>query len=126
MLGKPTLRYDVNMKEIVEYLQEKNLIFKSLKEISPKELGSRKKIELYLGVNLKGYYSLVMHVEKKSRVLRKEAGELMILHEKLEKYIDSKITKKYIIIKAPLCSKAKSLLEEYGWKVYHESTLREK
>ncbi len=109
------------MKEIVEYLQKKNLIFKSLKEISPKEIGSRKKIELYLGVDLKGYYALVMHIEKKSRVLRKEAGELMLLHEKLEKYIDSKIMKKYMIIKAPLCSKAKALLEEYGWRVWHEA-----
>ena len=108
------------MKEIVEYLHSKNLIFKSLKEISPKELGSRKKISLYLGVNLKEYYALVMSIEKKSRILRKEANQLMELHEKLEKYIDSKITKKYIIIKAPLCSKAKALLEEHGWKVYHE------
>ncbi len=108
------------MKKIVEYLQKKNIIFKSLKEISTRELGSRKKIELYLGVDLKGYYSLVMNVEKKSRVLRKEAGELMLLHEKLEKYIDSKITKKYIMIKAPLCSHAKAMLEENGWKVWHE------
>ncbi len=120
MVGKPTLRYDINMKETVEYLQKKNLIFKSLKEISPKELGSRKKIELYLGVDLKGYYALVMKIEKKSRILRKEAGELMVLHEKLEKYIDSKITKKYMIIKAPLCSKAKAMLEENGWKVWHD------
>ena len=120
MVGKPTLRYDINMKETVEYLQKKNLIFKSLKEVTPKELGSRKKIELYLGINLKGYYALVMNVEKKSRVLRKEAGELMALHEKLEKYIDSKIMKKYMIIKAPLCSKAKALLEENGWKIWHE------
>ena len=118
MVGKPTLRYDISMKEIVEYLQKKNIIFKSFKEITPKELGSRKKIELYLGIDLKGYYALVMHVEKKSRVLRKEAGELMLLHEKLEKYIDSKILKKYIIIKAPLCSKAKAMLEEHGWKVF--------
>ncbi len=108
------------MKEIVEHLQHKNIIFKSLKEIMPKELGSRKKIELYLGIDLKGYYALVMNVEKKSRVLRKEAGELMVLHEKLEKYIDSKITKKYIIIKAPLCSHAKTMLEECGWKVWYE------
>ncbi len=120
MVGKPTLRYDINMKETVEYLQKKNLIFKSLKEISSKELGSRKKIELYLGVDLKGYYALVMKIEKKSRILRKEAGELMVLHEKLEKYIDSKITKKYMIIKAPLCSKAKAMLEENGWKVWHD------
>jgi len=105
------------MKEIVEYLQEKHLIFKSLKSITPKELGSRKKIELYLGVDLKEYYAVVMVVEKKSRVLRKEAEELMLLHEKLEKYIDSGIKKKYMIIKAPLCSKAKAMLEEHGWKV---------
>ena len=92
------------MKRIVDYLQEKHIIFKSLKSITPKELGSRKKIELYLGVDLKDYYSVVMLVEKKSRVLRKEAEELMLLHEKLEKYIDSTIKKKYMIIKAPLCS----------------------
>jgi len=106
------------MKKIVEYLHSKNLIFKSLEAVSPKELGSRKKVELYLGVDLKGYYALVMSIEKKSRILRKEANELMALHEKLEKYIDSKITKKYMIIKAPLCSKAKALLEEHGWKVW--------
>lgn len=105
------------MKEIVEYLQQKNIIFKSLKEIMSKELGSRKKVKLYLGIDLKGYYALVMNVEKKSRVLRKEAGELLVLHEKLERYIDSKVTKKYIIIKAPLCSHAKAMLEEHGWKV---------
>ncbi|WP_415406450.1 hypothetical protein ACLHDG_11855 [Sulfurovum sp. CS9] len=106
------------MKQIVEYLQHKNIIFKSLKEITPKELGSRKKIELYLGIDLKGYYALVMNVEKKSRVLRKEVSELLVLHEKLEKYIDSKITKRYIRIKAPLCSHAKAMLEEHGWKVW--------
>ena len=109
------------MKNIVDYLQEKNIIFKSLKSITPKELGSRKKIELYLGVDLKGFYAVVMSVEKKSRVLRKEAEELMLLHEKLEKYIDSSIKKKYIIIKAPLCSKAKAMLEEHGWKVWHSA-----
>ncbi|MEA2048313.1 MAG: hypothetical protein U9O64_07705 [Campylobacterota bacterium] len=108
------------MKMLVEFLNHKNIIFKSLKEIFPKELGSRKKVSLYLGVDLKGYYALVMVLEKKSRVLRKEAEELMILHEKVEGYIDTKVTKKYIIIKAPLCSKANAMLEERGWKVWHD------
>ena len=106
------------MKQLVDFLQKKQIIFKSLKEVSPKELDSRKKLELYVGVDLKGYYALVMQLEKKSRVLRKEVGELMALHEKLETYIDSNIKKKYIIIKAPLCSKAKALLEENGWRVW--------
>ncbi|SFV90232.1 hypothetical protein MNB_SV-4-1070 [hydrothermal vent metagenome] len=107
------------MKTIVEYLQSKKLIFKSLKPVFPKELGSRKKVSIWLGVDLQGYYVDVMWLEKKSRVLRKEASELMALHEKLEKYIDSNIKKKYIVIKAPLCSHAKAMLEEQGWKVWY-------
>ena len=110
------------MKEIVEYLKDKNIIFKSLKEVSPKELGSRKKIQLYVGVNLKGYYCSAMMIEKKSRVLRKEAAELMALHEKLEAYQDTKILTRYIRIKAPLCSHAKAMLEENGWKAWDEGS----
>lgn len=109
------------MKSVVDYLQRKNIICKSFKDISPKELGSRKKIGIYLGVDLKGFYAIVMKLEKKSRVLRKEVEELMRLHEKLETYIDSSIKKKYIIIQAPLCSKAKALLEENKWKVWHDA-----
>ena len=108
------------MKTIVEYLQRKDIIFKSLREITPKDLGSRKKLQLYVGVNLKGYYALVISIEKKSRVLRKEVEEFLTLHQKAESFIDSKITKKYILIKAPLCSHAKKMLEENGWRVWND------
>ena len=108
------------MKRVVEYLAQHNIVFKSLRAILPKELGSRKKVSLYVGVDLKSYYALVLYVEKKSRVLQKEATELMALHTKVEAFIDAKVTKKYIIIKAPLCSHAKQLLQEQGWKVWQE------
>ena len=107
------------MKEIVEYLKEHGIICKSLKERAPKELGSRKRVEIYFGVNLEDYYCAVMVLEKKSRVLRKEAAQLMELHRRLEGLEDTKILKKYILIKAPLCSHAKVMLEEDGWTVWH-------
>ena len=44
----------------------------------------------------------------------------MDLHEKLEKFKETKISKKHIFITAPLCRKAKALLEEHKWKVWHE------
>ena len=103
-------------------MKDKNIICKSLKEVKPKELGSRKKIQLYIGVNLKGYYCSVMTIEKKSRVLRKEVAELMALHEKLEIHQDTKILTRYIRIKAPLCSHAKAMLEENGWKIWYEGS----
>jgi len=105
------------MRIVVDKLQEHKLIFKSLKPISVKELGSRKKIDLYLGIDTKGYYACIIHIAKKSRILKKEAQELMAFHEKLELYNKSKIKKRYIYIQAPLCSKAKALLKENGWVV---------
>jgi hypothetical protein len=108
----------VDMKEIVEFLQKKEIIFKSFKEVKPKELGSRKKVQLFVGVDLRKYYALVMSVKKKSRVLRKEVSEFVALHELLEKHIDSKIKKKHILIDAPLCTHAKEMLEEGGWRVH--------
>lgn len=105
------------MKELIERLQEKKVVFKSFKKILPKEFGSRKKIDIYLAVNLKKYYACILHISKKSRILSKEAKELMEFHQKLESYNESKIIKKYIYIQAPLCSKAKALFEEEKWVV---------
>ncbi|CAA6809116.1 MAG: Unknown protein [uncultured Sulfurovum sp.] len=108
------------MKDIIDFLQSNNLVFKSFKPIELKNLGSRKKVSIYLGVDLKKYYACILHIQKKSRILKKEATELMLLHEKLEVFNESKIMKKYIYIQAPLCSKAKALMEEKKWIVWHE------
>jgi len=108
------------MKEIVHILQEQGLLFKSLKPIDIKELGSRKKLFIYLGVDLKKYYTCIIHIKKKSKILTKECLEIMELHQKLEKLNDSKINKKYIYIQAPICSKAKALFKEQKWKVWED------
>ena len=110
------------MKEILHLLQENDLLFKSLKPISIKELGSRKKINLYLGVDLKKYYACIIHIHKKSRILSKEALEIIEFHTKLEKFNESKINKKYIYIQAPLCSKAKALFKEQKWRVWEDKS----
>ncbi len=105
------------MKHIVESLQAEGLIFKSLKPIDLKALGSRKRIDLYLGVDLEGYYACIISIAKKSRILQKEAKELMVFHTKLEAYNQSAINRKIIHIQAPLCSKAKMLFIKEGWRV---------
>ncbi len=108
------------MKTVVEKMAQKNVICKALETVLPKVLGSRKKVELYVGVDLKGFYCLMIKLSKKSRVLRKEAEELMGLHVQMETFKETKILKKYIWIQAPLCSKAKALLEDNRWKVWHD------
>ena len=106
------------MKDIIDYLNKKNIICKRFKEILPKALGSRKKVDIFVGINLKGYYCSIFLIKKKSRILQKEVLELISLHEKLEIHEDTKIKKKYISIDAPLCSKAKTLFLDNGWIVW--------
>ena len=103
------------MKPIIDRLLEHGIVCKKLIPISPKELGSRKKITLYIGTDLEGYRCSVMVLKKKSRVLRKEVEELIALHATLMRYADTMIPKRYIRIDAPLCSKAKAAMEEAGW-----------
>jgi len=104
------------MKPLIDTLTAHRILCPKLHPVSVRELGSRKRIDLYLGVDAKGYYCSVMHLNKKSRVLSKEAAELMALHARLETLQDTSIRKRYIWVEAPLCSKAQGLMEAEGWK----------
>ncbi len=105
------------MKTLLERLRARSILCKKLTPILPGELGSRKRIALYFGTDTHGYHCTVMHLAKKSRVLSKEGRELEALHAKMEGVYDTAITKKYVWIEAPLCSKAKKWLEAEGWEV---------
>jgi hypothetical protein len=107
------------VKELIDRLQKSNLVFKKITFIDiKKEFNSRKKIKLYLGINLNGYYSCIIDINKKSCILQKEALELMEFHKKLEAYNGTRIKRKYIYInQTPICSKAKALLIQEGWVI---------
>ncbi len=105
------------MREAVDRLRQEGIVCQKLETVSLAALGSRKRIDLYLGVDLDRYYCSVWHVRKRSRVVQKEVREWLALHARLEAHTDRTIRKRYVWIEAPLCSKAKALLETEGWKV---------
>ena len=105
------------MKYIVERLGKKKIIHKSFQKIDLKSLNSRKKIDLYLGIRVDKFYTIVIYINRKSKVVTKDTKDYFQLHKKLEEYNSSKILKKYIIIDSSLCSKAKERLLENGWVV---------
>lgn len=106
------------MKYIVEFLSKKNYIFKKLLKIDLKLLGSRKKIELFEGVDTKSNYVVIFKIDQKSRFITKNAKEIEELLEKLIKLKQHNYKKKILLISSPLCSKAKKYLEELKWKIY--------
>ncbi len=97
------------MKEILELLIKKGIICKELK---PLKLNTRKKISAYLGVNLKNEYCLILKIDKKSRILKKEFEEMLKLLPK----INFRYKKKILITDAPICSKAKEIIKE--WRIF--------
>ena len=105
------------IKKVLEPLQSRGYLFKRFEPFSLKTIGSRKRIEVYHGVDLQNRYTLVFIVKKKSRVLQKEAREWMEIVSKIENHYGYRIMQNILVIGAPLCSKARNLLEREGWSI---------
>ncbi len=106
------------MKEIVEFLAGEGILCRRFEGVEPKKLGSRKRVEIYRGVDTEGYYCLVIILRKKSRILRKEAEEFEELHRRLETKMEARIKRCFLLYEAPLCSKAAAWLREKGWRIF--------
>lgn len=106
------------MKELTNYFTNKDIIFKQIDQITPKELGSRKKIGIYHATSIKKEFYSIFIIDAKSRFLRKNADELMALTDILSTHLDHNFKKKVLLISSPLCSKAKAYLKENKWSVY--------
>lgn len=105
------------MRQLTEYFMNKNIIFKSIEEISPKELSSRKKIRIYSAVGVDANYYAIFIVDAKSRFIRKNANDLLEMCAKLVDYKKHNFKKKILLVSSPLCSKAKTFLKENDFKV---------
>ncbi len=109
------------MKNIIDFFNDQQIIFSSFEKVEPKELNSRKKIEIYDAVGIDKNYYAVFKVDSKSRFIRKNALDLIDLLGKLITLKDHNYKMKILIISSPLCSKSKTLLKENGWKVFEKT-----
>ena len=105
------------MKELLHTLKDNNLIFKSLEELDKKALGTRTKIGLYKAIDRNGYFTVIFKIERKSRILQKDVLTYEQLVGVISQSLEHNFKFKIALINAPLCSKAKALLKENGWKV---------
>lgn len=105
------------MKKLTTYYTNRNIIFKDIKKIMPKELDSRRKIEIYTATTLDCNYYAIFIISSKSRFIKKNAIDLIELSEKLSSYVDHNFKKKELLISSALCSKAKDFLKANSWSV---------
>lgn len=105
------------MRDLTNYYNNNDILFKDIEEVLPKVLGSRKKIRIFTSTSIHNEYYAIFIFDGKSRFIRKNANELMEMCEKLISHVDHNFKKKELLISSPLCSKAKKYLEENKWSV---------
>ncbi|AFL67950.1 hypothetical protein Sulba_0642 [Sulfurospirillum barnesii SES-3] len=108
------------MKEMLERICHKQVVFTSLESIAPKVLKSRKKLAIFSGVDRKSFYHAIFQCEQKSRFISQHADELLHLYAALTLHVNHNYKHKHLLLKAPLCSKAGALLKEKGWIIYND------
>lgn len=104
------------MKEVLEKLSAQHL-FSSFLPLSPSLLKTRRKMVLYKGVDTKQYYHIVFSVAQKSRFGVKHAEEMISYEKSLVAVMEHQFKYKHLLIDAPLCSKARTVLNMDGWNI---------
>ena len=105
------------MKHTVDILRAHDIVIPKLTPLNNKDLGIRKKVTLYKGVDVNASYVLIIRVFQKSRFLRKNVLEIETILRQTKAKLGHNFKKKIILIQAPLCSKAEFELKEHGWRV---------
>ena len=94
-----------------------NSLYKHIKTINIKELGIRKKLDVYIANDLKDQNSIIFCISQKSRFLQKDVDKIEEINNIITNSIQEQILSKVILIESPLCSKAQKKLENLQWKV---------
>lgn len=108
------------MKEFVEFLNSKNFHFKKLNQLHPRDFGSRKKLTIYEGTDLKSAYWIIFLNDSKSRFIQKNALEMIELSNTIISQKEHNFKEKIFFHSSPICSKAKATLEVLKWRVIND------
>ena len=108
------------MKRVTEFLATKGFLFSEFKSIKPKELETKKKIEIYSGCDLNKHFISVFVVEQKARFILKNAKELELLRDKLKLLEGHNFKYNLLLIKGEICSKSIKELQSDNWIIYND------
>ena len=108
------------MKETSQYFAKKNILFKELKEILPKELNSKKKIKIFVGSSTDLKFYAIFVLSSKSRFIKKSSDELENLYNLLVNHQNHNFRVKTLFIQSEICSKTKQHLKDSGWTIVEQ------
>lgn len=102
--------------EIYQIFQAHNIVLKNLRWIDVSEFSKKRTLKFAVGVDLKGFYTMVVLRFAKARFLIKELEDIRQIYEQIEINLDTKIKKSIILYNSEICSKTQKALKDMGWK----------
>ena len=106
------------IKTVVDRLQAEGVLFRRFEPFDLRHVGSRKRLRVFHGIDERQRYALVFFVRRKSRILQADVREWLELKERIEAYFGYAVWQNIAILQAPLCSRARALLEGEGWRLF--------
>ena len=104
----------MNIEEVKIKLNSKS---DNVKQLIPKDLGIRKKLDIFIDNISNKESTLILNISAKSRFLHKDVDKIEEILAIVQNHANVNITSKTIIISSPLCSKAKTKLIDLSWEV---------
>lgn len=105
-------------EKILKLFADKNILLKNLKSIDMSEIVKTRTIIGYMGVNLDGFYQIVLIRSAKSKFILKDMDLIEQICLKIENKFDIKIKKRVLFYNSPACKKAINQLIVKNWKCY--------
>jgi len=107
------------MKQIVERLALDKKIFVKFELLNNKDFKIKNHYKIYKAIDTKSNYTIIFEISQKSRFMVKNVNTINFLILKLSDYFEHNFAKIILFIDAPLCSKAKKVMQELKWRIYH-------
>ncbi len=104
--------------QICELFEEQKLLFKKLETLDFARYSKKRSFEAFLGVDMKGFYTLIFVRRAKSKLLSKELDELNQICGSIESEREHAIKKRILFFNSAICSKILKNESAAGWKFY--------
>ena len=105
---------------MLDFLNAKDLMFSSLKQLDNTTIHNKTKITLYEAIDLSKQYWLIIIYPNSTRIIKNQLETFLILQANAIAHCGHNFAVHALLFDAPICSKVKANLKTQKWKLYND------
>lgn len=105
-------------KQVCKLFEDKKILLKNLQCVDLSKFTKKRTYKCYYGVDIKGFYTIVLIRDAKSRFLISDFEFVEYLYAQICTKIGANIKKLICFYNSDICSKTLNSFKQKGWKSY--------